>query len=472
MRFLSVIFFIFLFVSCSSDAEFSDTTRVYGKIVNPLDDTLLLSKNGETLDTIYLSDTGEFHFKFKQDKESIYFFKHGAERQMLYAKPGDSIAFRLNTLEFDESLSFAASSSVENNFLINSFLLNENNNDLILSYYKIGVNEFIKMTDSLKNIQLQKLKQLKSKHELSPYFLNIAEKSINFEFYDMKERYAFLIQKYFKNKTQELADNNFFGYRENIDFNEEKLFSHIGYLRFLDNYLKNKSIEHCKEEPDSSNCFDVNTYDNLHRRIEIVNHIFEDNLLKERFLKRFIRKEIIHANTEEQITSTLRILDGINLNEEDVNYYHRLAEFQKNFLVGKTISNHYVFNHQFEEITFHEIAHQKPMLIHLWTANSSSLHKRRLDKVRELRNKFPEIEFIGINIDFDNRKLWQRTLTQYKYNKKYEYQVLDRDENKDLYENYLSKVFFISPETGQIEKSTNLLYNDHLESALLAFLNQ
>ncbi|GGE31909.1 TlpA family protein disulfide reductase [Psychroflexus planctonicus] len=472
MRFLSVIFFIILFVSCASDAEFSDTTRVYGKIVNPLDDSLLLSRNGETLDTIYLSDTGEFHFKFKQDKESIYFFKHGSERQMLYTKPGDSIAFRLNTLEFDESLSFAASSSVENNFLINSFLLNENNNDLILSYYKIGVNEFIKMTDSLKNIQLQKLKQLKSKHELSPYFLNIAEKSINFEFYDMKERYAFLIQKYFKNKTQELADNNFFGYRENIDFNEEKLFSHIGYLRFLDNYLKNKSIEHCKEEPDSSNCFDVNTYDNLHRRIEIVNHIFEDNLLKERFLKRFIRKEIIHASTEEQITSTLRILDGINLSEEDVNYYHRLAEFQKNFLVGKTISNHYVFNHQFEEIAFHEIANQKPMLIHLWTANSSSLHRRRLAKVRELRNKFPEVEFIGINIDFDNRKLWQRTLTQYKYNKKYEYQVLGRDENRDLYENYLSKVFFISPETGQIEKSTNLLYNDHLESALLAFLNQ
>lgn len=472
MRVLSVIIFIILFVSCASDAEFSKTTKVYGEIVNPLDDLLLLSKNGETLDTIYLSDRGTFNFQFTQDEESIYFFKHGAEKQMLYAKPGDSIAFRLNTLEFDETLVFDANSSVENNFLINNFLLNENNNDLILSYYKISVNEFITFTDSMKAVQLEKLSQLKNKHKLTPYFIDIAEKSINFEFYDMKERYAFLIQKYFKNKSEELDEANFFNYRDQVDFNEEKLFSHIGYLRFLDNYLKNKSIEHCKTEPESSDCFDLNTYQNLHKRIEIVNQIFQDNLLKEQFLKRFIRREIIHSNTEEQISSTLRVLDGINLGKNDILFYERLADFQLQFLEGNSILNHMVHNHKFEEVAFHEIAKDKPMLIHLWTANSTSLHQKRLNKIKELRERFPEVDFIGINIDFDNKPLWERTLTQYKYNKNFEYQVLGHDENKDLYENYLSKVFFVSPETGEIQKSTNLLYSNHLESALLAFLNQ
>ena len=194
--------------------------------------------------------------------------------------------------------------------------------------------------------------------------------------------------------------------------------------------------------------------------------------MKEQFLKRFIRREIIHSNTEEQISSTLRVLDGINLGKNDILFYERLADFQLQFLEGNSILNHMVHNHKFEEVAFHEIAKNKPMLIHLWTANSTSLHQKRLNKIKELRERFPEVDFIGINIDFDNKPLWERTLTQYKYNKNFEYQVLGHDENKDLYENYLSKVFFVSPETGEIQKSTNLLYSNHLESALLAFLNQ
>jgi hypothetical protein len=157
---------------------------------------------------------------------------------------------------------------------------------------------------------------------------------------------------------------------------------------------------------------------------------------------------------------------------EDQTYYNRLADFQLNFLVGKSIKNHAVYNHEFNQVAFHEIANGKPMLVYLWTANSTSLHQKRLAKVKELRAKFPEIEFVGINIDFNNKQLWERTLTQYKYNKNYEYQVLGEDKNRDLYENYLSKVLFISPDTGEIQKSTNLLYSNHLESSLLAFLNQ
>jgi len=472
MRFLKVIFLVFTVFSCTTNTELNKNTLVYGKIVNPLDQFLILSKNDKVLDTILLNKDGAFNFEFTQEEESIYFFRHGAEKQMLYTKPGDSVAFRLNTLAFDESIVFDANSADENNFLINSFLLNEKNNDLILSYYKIEVTDFIQMTDSLKEIQLQKLNQLKKKHELTPYFLEIAQKTINFEFYDMKERYAFLIRKYFNEKAKELDDADFFSYRNEIDFNEEKLFSHIGYLRFLDNYLKNKSIENCKGKIETGTCFDLNTFQNLHKRVEIVNQIFDDNTLKEQFLKRFIRKEIIHANDEEEIASTLRILDGINLSVEDQTYYNRLADFQLNFLVGKSIKNHAVYNHEFNQVAFHEIANGKPMLVYLWTANSTSLHQKRLAKVKELRAKFPEIEFVGINIDFNNKQLWERTLTQYKYNKNYEYQVLGEDKNRDLYENYLSKVLFISPDTGEIQKSTNLLYSNHLESSLLAFLNQ
>lgn len=472
MKLIWYLLLVFISVSCVENKPASNETTVFGKIVNPLNSQLILTKNGQSIDTFDITDEGDFHFKFKQDEESIFFFRHGAEKQMMYTKPGDSIAFRLNTLSFDETLVFDGNSAAENNFLVNCFLLNEKNNEVILSYHKTSVNHFIQMMDSLKEFQESKLSHLKKNNQLSPYFIEVAEKSINFEFYDMKERFSFLIQKYFPEKVEELQQHNFFSHRAKINFNEDKLYSHIGYLRFLDNYIKNKSIEDCYDLPENEICFDLNTYDNLSKRINIAKDLFDDNYLKNQFIKRFIRKEIIQSNTEEQIAGALQILDEVDIDKADKHYFKRLANFQSNFLIGKSIHQHHVYNHLFKTVAFNEIAHNKPMLLYLWSANSTSMHQKRLAKVKELRMRFPEVEFIGINIDFDNKQLWKRTLSQYNYNKNFEYQVIEEDDDKDLYENYLSKVFFVDAKSGVIQNSSDLMYSEYLESTLVAFLNQ
>ena len=471
MRFF-LVFILFLLTACMADNNEPSSTKIYGEIVNPLDHTLIFYQNGNLLDTVELQANGKFFYEYTQKNEAMFSLKHGAETQMFYAKPGDSIALRINTLEFDESLVYDADSAVENNFLIDNFLLNEKNNDLILSYYKIEVDEFLNITDSLKNIQLQKLNELQNKYALSPMFVEIAQKSINFEFYDMKERYAFLIQKYFSSKAHQLDEFNFFSFRKEINFNEENLSSHFGYLRFLDNYLKNKSIEDCAQSENKKDCFELNSFQNLHKRIELANKVFEDNEVRRQFLKRFVRREIIQSNTTKEIETTLRIIDGINLDEENLKYYHRLADFQKNYLIGNSLKNHSVYDADFNKINFKEIVANKPTILHLWTANSTSLHQKRLTKINDLRSKFPEVQFIGINVDYNNRELWERTLTQYKYNRKYEFQVLGKDKDRDLYINYLSKVFYVSPENTIIKNCTNLLYSNDLESSILAFLNQ
>ena len=54
----------------------------------------------------------------------MYTFSH-VEFQVFYLNPGDSLMLRVNTLEFDESLSFTGMGSKGNNLLIDLFLLNE-----------------------------------------------------------------------------------------------------------------------------------------------------------------------------------------------------------------------------------------------------------------------------------------------------------------------------------------------------------
>ena len=142
----------------------------------------------------------------------------------------------------------------------------KSNDNLILKYYKVKPSDFSLKTDSIRQMRLSSLEDLNQRYDFSDYFNRIAKKSIVYEFYDMRERYAFLIQKYFKERKKDFSDD-FFNYRDTIDFNDDELLNHFGYLRFLDNYLKNKSIEDCDEN--DVDCFKINSFKNVKKRLTI-----------------------------------------------------------------------------------------------------------------------------------------------------------------------------------------------------------
>ncbi|HET8810476.1 MAG TPA: hypothetical protein VFM65_09465, partial [Flavobacteriaceae bacterium] len=238
LRLFLLFFFIF---GCQDEPKYN---KVYlrGEIVNPINGYITLFKDNELIDSIPLNDKNMFSYTLENAEQGLYTFKHPSESQTIYIEPGDSILFRLNTLAFDETLFYSGSAAAKNNFLMELFLLNEKNNDLIFSYYKIDPKDFAKITDSIKKSRIKKLKLLQQKKNFSDEFLSLARKSINYEYYDLRERYAFLINKYAEERSGELPPV-FFDYRKEVDFNDESLQNHYVYQRFLDDYLKNRSIE-------------------------------------------------------------------------------------------------------------------------------------------------------------------------------------------------------------------------------------
>ncbi|MGM0636135.1 MAG: TlpA family protein disulfide reductase [Bacteroidota bacterium] len=466
MKFVSsCILLVLLFSSCHKDKR--EKTIIAGEIVNPTSAYLTLIDRDEVVDTIPIQKNGQFYYEFKQDHEKLYLFKHDPEVQSIYLKPGDSTVFRLNTVEFDESLTYGGDTGVENNFFVETFLLNESNNDVILSYYKINPEEYEQITDSIHQQRISDLNTLQRTHNLSNYFLRIAKKSIDYEYFDMRERYAFLNHRYFSERK---LPTNYFEYRDQVDFNDEDLYYYFGYLRFLDNYLKNISVAYCKENMEEKDCFNLNTYDNLSIRVDFVNKIFDNNVLRKRFLKRFISQEIIFAETEAQIQETLNSLEDFDFSEQEKADVRRLANFHQQFLVGEKIGDLELYNVDKEKKTFREFASAKPMVVHIWSGNSSEMHQNRFKKINELRKKYPEVDFIGINIDFENPVIWHNVLFRNAYNTAYEYQLADFKNYGDLYSNYLNKIFFVDS-TCKIQQGKTLLSSQNFESELLEFLN-
>ena len=125
--YLSFLFILITFLSCKNDSNRVAVNYAYigGEIINPNTNYIVLSKDKIIIDTIKLDGRNRFLYKVKNLDEGIYTFRHGGEFQMILIEPADSLLFRLNTLDFDESLVFTGEGDKKNNYLINEFLQNE-----------------------------------------------------------------------------------------------------------------------------------------------------------------------------------------------------------------------------------------------------------------------------------------------------------------------------------------------------------
>ncbi|RRO25118.1 hypothetical protein [Flavobacteriaceae bacterium 14752] len=462
MRSLVICFISILCLACSQNQN--SLTYFGGGIVNPKDDFVLLMKQNEIIDSISVDNKGHFSYQFNLKKPDLFTFKHGYEYQMVYIEPKDSIMLRLNTLDFDESLVFGGTSAVENNFLIENYLLNQKNSELILSYYKISPQDFQFKTDSIKTSRENRLSKLKEKHNLSDEFVTIAQKSIDFEFYDMRERYAFLMNKYNQKKAKNIA-NDFYSYRKKIDFQNQNTSNLFGYQRFLDNYLKNLSIEQCQKNHDSKDCYNLNTYNNLDQRISLVDSLIHDKNLRKRYLERFIQEEIIYAETKKHLKHTSKLIEKYNFSEVEKKRLNSLVNFQSSLIVNADLKNVKIRSQDFKKHVLEDVMKKNLSVIYSWSVQSPSHHKLRIKKIKELKAKYPKIQFIGINIDHNFPDKWLDAVNKYNSNLDNEFMIV-AEEHAPFYRNYLNKVFFLNKDCI-IQKSeiilSNVDFDKHIE---------
>lgn len=464
-----IILFLFIVFcgSCQKEVE-PKSVYIHGQIVNPIGNYITLSLGNDLIDTIPLDSKNTFSYLLENPEEGLYTFMDPTESQSIYIVPGDSILFRLNTLAFDETLFFSGTSAVKNNFLMELFLANEKNNDLIFSYYKIAPNDFAAITDSILKVRQEMFDKLEEENDFSENFTSLAEKSIRYEFYDLRERYAFLINKYSDQKDEIPA--NFFDYRNQVNYNDETLKRHYGYQRFLDNYLKNRSIENCGPRSENRACYSLNDFQNLRRRILLTDSLFTLDILKERFYQRFGRKQIIFSSTTAQIDSTLNLLSRLGYNKKGMEELKNLASVQRSYFIGNNISDKKLIDNEKNSLTLKDVL-KKPTITFSWTVYSPKSHQTKHKKIRGLRKKYPEINFIGLNIDAEEYQVWKNTMTKNQYDQDFEYQIRDVGNKKVLYKNYLNKMLFINRK-GEIIFGDISMDTPAFESYVLEFLNQ
>ncbi|PZD79589.1 hypothetical protein [Mesonia sp. K7] len=462
-----LIISLFILVSCKKDVD-EDVTFFAGKILNTNHKYITIGHKSGIIDTVYLNDNSEFSYTFKNAEPGFYKFRLEPESQMFYIEEGDSLWVRVNASEFDESLVFTGDGAERNNFLMQLYLLNEKNNDLILSYYKLSPSEFAKINDSIRGARLSQLNELNTTHNFSPEFFNTAKKTIDYEYYDFKERYSFLMNRYFNEFNIQYPDN-FFDYREEVDFNDKDLEMHYTYEHFMDNYIKNKSLENCLKKHKASYCVSLNSAENLKGRIILADSLFKNEDVRNRYITRYVSSGIIFSENKSQLDSSLETIKELNYTNDLIVPLEEMVALQRLFLSGSNISDKTLYNSKLETITIKEKLH-KPTVVFFWSMYQQEQLKNTHLIINELRNKYPEIDFIGLNIDIGEKEAWQKALENLGYNQDYEYQIAKTDFSKKLYHHYLHKILFVN-KNGEIIRGNATILNPNFENYILEFLN-
>ncbi|WP_373058926.1 TlpA family protein disulfide reductase [Zunongwangia sp. H14] len=465
---IPIISVILLGTACNRSSNSSGSTYIGGEIVNPNVDYVVLSRNNRDLDTLPLDEDNQFGKHLQGLEAGIYTLKHPPENQILYLEPGDSLLIWLNTLQFDRSLNFSGRGGEKSNFLLDMFLNNQKDNDLILSNFKVKPEKFAQITDSIRQARQQKFEKLEQKQKFSDEFKQIAHTVINYEFYDLRERYSFLINKYYHSLIAEIPED-FHDYRDSINFNNKELQRYYVYTNLIDDYLRSKSIEDCDTlAPSANNCYNLSSYRNIKRRIILIDSLTSLREMKNEFLDRMAARGITMANTQERVDSIIQVLKEVNY--ENINQAKELATIHRNYFVGTSVNQNKLLNTSGEVTDYREIL-RKPTIAFVWSIHAPTHHMWQHKNIQELRRKYPAIDFIGINIDEGETSEWLRTLEASNYNKKFEYQITNRNIDKEVFRKYIYKIFFIDP-SGIIVDGDAKIQSPNFETEILEFLNR
>lgn len=474
MKYLYLLILILVtFVSCKKDARQIEDGVAYlgGEIINPSTNYVVLLKANSVIDTLPLNAKNRFLYKFNDLAPGLYTFSHGGEIQMVLLEPMDSIMFRLNTKEFDESIVFTGIGAKKNNYLMNLYLAGEEEDRTVMGFSGLAPKDFELKLDSIRTYKLKQLQTFISKQNTSQLFYDLAESNIDYDYYLSKETYPFINYTNSERKTFASLPDDFYSYRDKIDYNDLTLVDYFPYSSFLKHHFENLALaEHFKHSNDT--VYRKQSLDFNLTRLQLIDSLMTNENIKNSLLISAVIEFISNNKEVETYNTILESYIGKSTNTRHKEYINNLISSLINLKPGNVLPSVKVFDVKNNELNLSAVLGNKPSVIFFWSQNSMKLVEKSHKKINELKDKYPEVNFIGINANNDNKILWKNTLEKYHLDVSREFLLKDPKEARQTLAIFpISKVIIVN-RNGFIENSHTNLFSVNFEEELLGTINQ
>ena len=473
--YFTFIIILLTIMGCKKDSDEATINFAYlgGEIINPNTNYIVLSKNEAIIDTVKLDGRNRFLYKIDDLNEGLYTFRHGGDFQLILLEPEDSLLFRLNTLDFDESLVYSGNGDKKNNYFINEYLENEQEEKYIVQLCQLDGFTFQKRVDSLRTSKLKALENFTNKYDPSPLFLKIAKANIDYSYFSSKEVYPFV--HYGKNKAAILKSLNedFYDYRKAIDYNDAFLSNHHNYNKFLRYNLSNLSLKtHGKH--DHNACYDRNSLCYNLDRLKLIDSLITNPTVKDELLYHFAMGFLSKSKNEESNNTLLKSFLSKSKSKKSkalmVRYTHSINRLKAGVKLPEI--NLISYNEDDEDELKISTLIDSPTVLSFWSHAYYEHFKESHYKLKELKAKYPEVKFIVINIDNYGLEKSKRLLEGHGFNNTNEFKFKNPEEALELFAIYpMTKTILVDKNKKIINSNTNI-FSAHFEEQLLGLINR
>lgn len=466
-RKLLFLFGTLIIISCNNGKS-NDTGTVWigGEVINPKTDFIVLYKDNCIIDTVKLNSRNFFLYETQDLHEGLYAFQHN-EFQLFYVEPGDSLMLRVNTVDFDESLTYTGIGADKNNFLMELFLLNESETMQVPKWYALPPEVFQSKLDSLKDIRERFYTEFVSKYDPSKGFKQVARACIDYDYFSKKEMYTSANAANSERSDPANFPHDFYDYRNKIDFGSEDLRSYYPYYRFLNRYFDNLAYQGYKDEERMY----MNKYSFQHceRKFNIIDSLVTNDSLKNNLLRSCIRHYLINGKDAQNEQQMVQLFLKMNTNKSHHKEINKLAEATIKLTPGNLIPNVLLVSTD-NTVKDLQSTIKRPTVLYFWSSQSIKHYRDIHAKAAELKEKYPEYDFIGINTDTHFKK-WRDIVRKSGYNPSTEFQLenIEEAEHK-LVLSFMNKSMILDKNGIILEGNTNL-FGSNMEALLLGYLN-
>lgn len=460
LQFLKYIIFsligLFLLLSCQKNDEF---TYFGGEIVNPNSNQVLLLKDDQVIDTLILDKNNRFIKKYENLEPGLYTFKHEPEYQYIYFDKNDSLLIRLNTHDFDESLTFSGKGEAKNNFLIELFLKLREDRGYVYDRVDLELNDFLSTIENSKLKILKYYNKRKDHIQWDETFDFYAKSMIDLYFYSLKEYYPMAHQIRTNHDLTNELPTTYYDFRKSIDFNHQAYTHFHPFMRYLTNYMSNIAQQQTEKN--------VNDEDYLLKK-HLLKLNLTDTLFKNLETKRKIFSNIAYAYlTEDQdIEHNKMFIDNYKKITKDELEDENIKEIGVNIVnlsKGKNLPK--VCLRNISGVLVDSDVIKQKAIVFFWTSKHANHQLKTMTKMIEIKDKNPTYQLVAINLDQDENE-WIKQLENMNTNQIIHFQACDRESIKEKWVILKLQKTILLNQTGHIEHAFLNMYDPQFMNSL------
>lgn len=415
-----------LLSSCKKDFSGDNYVAYFGgEVANPTNPYVLFCKDNVVIDTIPLNKDNTFFKKFDSLAPGLYTFKHEPEYQYVYFDKNDSIQVHIDSKDFDQSIIFCGRGDRKNNFLMDMFLRNEKDKNNMFDVFDYDVPKFNAFIDKTNAENKKFYERKKEEIKWSPEFDVFAKATYEFSDYTKKEIYPIIHKMRTGKDVYEQLPEDYYDFRKNVDFNDEALMDFSPFVMYINHMLNNvSSIKY-------------------HNHFTEVDMALKTNINKLNIADTLIKNEKVRNIVMNNIAfQYLREDQNIVNNKEFLDTYHKYStdRSKKNEILkignaiqllttGKPLPEVQLIDLEGNKVSSSDLI-KKNTVFFFWSEKLNShlvaSHKRVID----FQKKYPNYDFIAINLDNDGAKM-REVLSNYNFKSIKEYRCANFEEIKN-----------------------------------------